>query len=44
MEILVSKVYEEFNLKRNKHNALLADKKDIEELEEVENKLKIRNK
>ena len=42
MEQLVSKVYDEFDLRRKKYEAELEDKRDIEEIEILEKKLKER--
>ena len=44
MENKVRDIYEEFDNKRKKHDALKADKKDIEEIIEIEEKLKRRIK
>ena len=40
MEMLVDKVYEEFNEKRKKHELEQADKEDLEELRQIEKVLK----
>ncbi len=42
MEQLVSKVYDEFDMRRKKYEAELEDKKDIEEIENLEKLLKKR--
>ena len=42
MELLAGNIYDKFNQSRTKYDALLADRQDIEEIEEMENKLKRR--
>jgi hypothetical protein len=42
MEVLAGNIYDIFDLNRKKYDALLADRKDIEAIEEVESKLKRR--
>lgn len=42
MESIVEKVYDQFDEKRKCHEALLADNQDIEELLDLEQKIKIR--
>ena len=44
MENKVRDIYEEFDDRRKKHDALKADKKDFEEIIEIEEKLKRRIK
>lgn len=44
METLVEKIYDEFETRRKHEEALLADEQDIEELKELEQKLKRRKK
>ena len=44
METLVEKIYDEFELRRKHEEALLADEQDIEELKELEQKVKRRKK
>jgi len=44
MEVLAAQIFEDFNQKRKKQEALLADKKDMEDIEAVEQKLKKRKK
>lgn len=44
METLVDKIYDEFETRRKHEEALLADEQDIEELKELEQKLKRRKK
>jgi len=40
MEMIVEKVYEEFNEKRKKYELEQADKEDLEELKMIENEIK----
>jgi hypothetical protein len=42
MEVLVEKVYNEFDTRRKQEEALLADEEDLEELKELEQKIKRR--
>jgi len=42
MEVLVEKIYDEFEARRKQEEALLADEQDLEELKELEQKLKRR--
>jgi len=42
MEMLVDKVYDEFNEKRKKHELAQADKEDLEELKQIEKEIKKR--
>lgn len=42
MELLAGNIYDKFNQSRTKYDTLLADRQDIEEIEEMENKLKRR--
>ena len=42
MEMLVDKVYDEFNEKRKKHELEQADKEDLEELKQIEKEIKKR--
>jgi len=44
MEQTDSEIYEEFDAGRKKYEASLADEKEMEEMEELENKLKKRLK
>ncbi len=44
MEAVVGDIYDKFNLNRIKYDALLSDRKDIEEMEGLETKLKNRTK
>jgi len=43
MEQLVGKIYDDFNERRKKYEAELADKEDLKEIEEIAKKLKKRN-
>jgi hypothetical protein len=43
MEKLVRKIYDEFDTKRKKYEARLADRQDLEELKQLEEKLKNKN-
>ncbi len=42
MEMIVEKVYDEFNEKRKKYEAEQADKEDLDELKQIENEIKKR--
>jgi len=42
MEKLVSKIYDDFDEKRKKYEAELADKEDLQEIENLEKQLKKR--
>ena len=42
MEKLVSKMYDDFDEKRKKYEAKLADKEDLQEIENLEKQLKKR--
>jgi len=44
MELEVREIYDKFNEKRKTYEAELADQQDIDELEDIANKIKIRDK